>query len=260
MKSVIDRLRSSFRIPRSKVASDKGPPLEASSDLAQENIVDTGRGFSAKDPKKESLKEWNIFPSADQANIGAFRPIGRFKHNTPVGVTVHYTASANISATIKELASKNLGYHLIIDKDGEMYQCAPLWAQLYHAGRAKWLGLSPNRTHIAVALVSWGWLKNRGGLQLSWSGRIIPEDQRREVRGLWWEKATLDQEQTLFAFLKWAVANGIDTKNICGHDECALPAGRKMDPGGVLELSMAQVREITRSSSKTSGQFPGCTT
>ena len=182
------------------------------------------------------------YPQSDHAYLGSIVP---FASLDPIGVTVHYTASRGIGGTIKELVNKSLGYHIIIDRDGTVYQCAEFTGRLNHAGKADWRGHSPNREHIAVALVSWGWVKELApGIYQSWAGTAVDTKDCIERDCRWWDVATNVQELALLRFLRWTTTQGIDPSHICGHDECALPPGRKADPGGVLSINMEKFRTL----------------
>lgn len=167
----------------------------------------------------------------------------------PNGVTVHYTGGRDVLRTRKALIQQGLGYHLVIARDGEVVQFTYLDTRVYHAGKAKWNGESPNRTHVAIAVESYGVLSREKSGYKSWNGDFVPVDKVIIRQGNFnrtehaWDGATRAQEQSLFAILKWFVSFGIDAKNICGHDECAIPLGRKVDPGGVLSMTMAEVRK-----------------
>lgn len=166
----------------------------------------------------------------------------------PEGVTVHYTADRNFQRTYRELVTQGLGYHFVIDRDGKVYQLAYLDRTTNHAGKAMWEGKSPNRTHLSIALISWGMLDRDGEHWVSWTGEKIPEHSiaarpsNIDGRTYAWDKATDEQEETLITVLKWIVLNGIDPKNVCDHSECAIPAGRKYDVGGVISIQMHDLR------------------
>lgn len=175
----------------------------------------------------------------------------------PLGVTVHYLADVNIERAIKSLTSEKLGYHFIIDRNGSVLQTCYLSHSVNHAGKADWRGHSPNRHHVAVALSSWGLASRKGETFTAWNGAELPaaEIARRPSNtsnALYhWHAATQAQEASLIKLLRWLVKNGIDPKNVCGHDECCIPVGRKSDPGGVLSMTMGELRDII-------SQKPGC--
>ncbi len=174
-----------------------------------------------------------------------------FQNGRPQGVTIHYTAGRSLAGSIEALKQRDLNYHLIIDRDGKITQTSFLRWRVNHAGKAIWNGVSPNQTHVAVCLVSWGELeevtdKKGETIYTAWNGSIVRDAvQRKDSFGnmSWWDSTTFIQENSLLGVLEWFVGCGINPMNICGHDEAALPKGRKRDPGGVLSLSMAQIRD-----------------
>lgn len=165
----------------------------------------------------------------------------------PLGVVVHYLADRDVDRSIRGLKEAGLGYHLIIDRKGLVYQTTYFNLRVNHAGAAEWNGLSPNRHFIAIALASWGYLDNDNR---AWNGATIDlketalRPSNASGKMLRWDSATQVQETVLMTCLSWLMTKGISLKNICGHDECALPLGRKQDPGGVLPRSMKEVRVL----------------
>lgn len=181
----------------------------------------------------------------------ATKTLDRFLAKTPVrltGITIHYTADTNVERVINALETTNLGYHIIIDRDGSVIQMTAFDKTVNHAGIAEWNKQSPNRTHVAVAVVSWGAVTKKGEIFEAWNGFPLASSEVRRSRGninnslYFWHAATSAQEKQLRTFLFWALRQGIKIENICGHDESAQPLGRKSDPGGVLSLTMKDLR------------------
>jgi len=169
--------------------------------------------------------------------------VGKFIGDDPSGATIHYTASRNLEATHKTLMDRGLNYHFIIDREGKVIQTAQLTHRVHHAGKAKWLDKSPNRSHVSVALLSWG-LLNDGK---TWVGKRLPVEETAHRRNNTWDKATMAQEEALLHLCRWLVCMGIPPAGVCGHDECCLPKGRKVDPGGVLSWTMPEFRRLVTS-------------
>jgi N-acetyl-anhydromuramyl-L-alanine amidase AmpD len=174
--------------------------------------------------------------------VGPLRPI--------VGITIHYTGDVGIQRIYQSLISEGLGYHLVIAKSGEVIQLTFLDLRVYHAGKALWKGHSPNRTHVAIAIESYGELKReRGAVYRAWNDAFVAKENvairpsNFDSTQSPWDAATAKQEASLAAALHWFASYGILPKNVCGHDECAIPFGRKVDPGGVLSMSMPELRK-----------------
>jgi N-acetylmuramoyl-L-alanine amidase len=181
-----------------------------------------------------------------------------FPDGSPLGVTVHYTGGPKVVSAIRTLIAADLGYHLLIDRDGAVFQMTSFNRKCWHAGKAVWLGRSPNHHHVSVSLSSWGYLdqnlKTYTGQKLS-----IDESSYRpdNVTGrmYYWHKATDKQIVALRSFLYWTVQHGIDPDAVCGHDEACLPKGRKLDPGGVLPFHMSELRDELRAYKKNSASI-----
>jgi len=180
-----------------------------------------------------------FYPGASQIREPDKDTRGAFDDNKPLGITLHYTASKSTSGTIRALAESGLKYHALISEDGRLIQTASLWHKTWHAGKAEWNGNSPNQTHWGIGVLNWGRLDDRSR---AWPGNVVPTDQTRYRNGFLWEKATEAQEACLMLFIRWAVSRGIDPAQICGHDECCIPPGRKTDPGGIFSFSMDELR------------------
>lgn len=204
--------------------------------------------------KKETISfPREFYDYADAIRFPMERVHRKYSGNIPDGITIHYTANDSVDATIKALRERNLNYHLIIDRNGKVHQTASFFFGTWHAGSAIWRGQSPNYKHLSVALVSWGWLteKTISGhtFYQAWTGQHIPDENVRHIpmNGMMhWEKATDPQQASLMRFLRWAVDCGMDPDKICGHDECCSPAGRKMDPGGILSWPVNSIRDKLR--------------
>lgn len=175
---------------------------------------------------------------------------------SPLGICVHYLADRDVKRAYRSLTEgKVLGYHVIIGRDGAISQTTYFNLRVNHAGDASWNSLSPNKHFIAVALASWGRLDADSK---AWTGVQIPQKETAKRRGNLtdkveiWDAATEPQEASLMKLLSWFIFHGINPKNICGHDESALPKGRKDDPGGVLKRPMSEVRKLLEMSQKPS--------
>lgn len=188
------------------------------------------------------------------------KTVGLFQDKRPLGITVHYTADRRIERVFESLKAQDLAYHVLVDRNGVVFQCAPLTHRVWHAGKAEWNGVSPNQRHLGVAVVSYGEVHaEEGPYTATWNADKIPDadvvKRKAPVSGVLaaWDAATVQQESALMRFLQWCVDQGVDPHNICGHDECAQPRGRKIDPGGVLSRDMSTLRRMLLDYQKARG-------
>lgn len=171
-----------------------------------------------------------------------------FVDNRPSGVVLHYLADRSVNRAHSSLVEGGLGYHIIIDRLGSVYQTAFLNRRVNHAGKAIWNDMSPNRFFVGIAVASWGRINVSNGGFYSWAGTKIPQEEiaarKSNIDGktYLWDAATDEQERKLWEILRWFVVQGIPPENFCDHSECALPTGRKLDIGGVLSATMDEIR------------------
>ena len=185
-----------------------------------------------------------IYPTVAKIIEPHTRHTGTFIGCRPMGVTVHYTADRNMDRARASDEARDLGYHLVIDRDGKIYQTAYLDRTVNHAGPSMWQEMNCNKYFAAVAVVAWGELKDGK----SWAGTSDVTPVKRPyncaTKMSMWDDTTQEQQTALLQVLRWFIACGIDPKNICGHDEAAIPPGRKVDPGGSIPWTMKDLRQM----------------
>jgi N-acetyl-anhydromuramyl-L-alanine amidase AmpD len=184
-----------------------------------------------------------IYPAAAQEKNGTLKTSGLFPSGYPQGITIHYTADRMLERSIESLVQHDLGYHFLIDRKGVVYQTASMKNTIWHAGKATWESLSPNRFHLAISLLSYGLLTKKNDRLFTWFNLEVDPIESAYRDGRYWDAATEKQEIALDLILKWLIEQGIEPSSVCGHNECCLPQGRKVDPGGVLFRSMKKIRE-----------------
>ena len=176
-----------------------------------------------------------------------------------VATIIHFTAGASAQSSIAW--SKNpvsqASWHFIIDRDGEISQQVPLERAAWHAGAAMLplMGASAVRTvnssTIGIELCNHGLLHQNpdgsfsseagntlvpytGGppvhARLAWAGTAVA------LEGHWepFYEAQMIRLEWLLGLLKqegYAEA----ASRLYGHEEVAVPAGRKSDPGAAFD-------------------------
>ena len=162
----------------------------------------------------------------------------------PHGAVVHFTAGRDKTEQ-EALDSYNWGCDsgftfFVIGPTGKLYQGFPLNKGGAHAGSSYWPGLGSGVSSklVGIEVACAGKLDSRGK---SWFGVTYPQDEIRNG----FKKYTPQQEETLIKLLVWLKKNCpdvFDVQYILGHDECAVPAGRKNDPGSSLSMTMPELR------------------
>lgn len=184
-------------------------------------------------------KQWGLLAS------GKFFPTKNHGGKiTPRYLILHFTANISVSGTVEwfQNPKSKASAHIIIGRDGELVQMVPFHLMAWHCGTSKWRGLGDLNSHsVGVEMVNWGKLKRRNGKLKSWAQEVVEYDDAVEVMGEWWQRYPAEQVEVC-ANLSREIVRAYGLEDVLGHNEIALPAGRKSDPGPAFPLQ--QVREF----------------
>lgn len=191
---------------------------------------------------------------------------GKYAKGYPEGLVVHFNAGRHNPASTMQSGVKNGYLYLAMGRDGTILQGNNLTEWGYHAGKSAWKingktvsGVSARFAGIeisAAGLVK----KNSDGTFAPWYAKkasdMLKEDQVRFAKkgqnitgNGYWEKYSPEQEEALIEFCLWLKANNpsvFNFDNVVGHDEVAVPFGRKNDPGGALSMTMPEFRALLK--------------
>jgi N-acetylmuramoyl-L-alanine amidase len=212
---------------------------------------------------------WAKTPKNDQRlagltnNYGHPNMQGKYSHGWPEGIIYHHTAGhPDPYGTIEYLWTRYPC--LVVDRDGNLYQCFPLDEWGYHSGTPH------HRYCVGVEVIGAGLLEpvNIGGVTkyapwfaldqdtgvLTHPGLCLDQSECRHIGGNnirtegWYQKFTPEQEQTvekLCLYLKKQRPDIFSFDKIKGHDEAVAEDGDpycKNDPGGSLSITMDEFR------------------
>lgn len=165
----------------------------------------------------------------------------------PIGLTIHYTAGLTAESAISTLTTAKVqaSAHLVIDRDGTVYQLAPLNAVCWHAGPSSWGGRSMcNSFMIGIELVNAGpLLKKANGklyFEVAKSRECSKDDavegrQKLWLNTVWWQSYPQEQLDALIEIAREMQREyNIAEKNIVGHENIA--PTRKSDPGPAFPM------------------------
>lgn len=176
---------------------------------------------------------------------------GKFR-NIPKIVVMHFTfgASARSSADwFRSPDNPGSSAHVVIDRDGQCYQCVDLNTVAWHAGRSR-LGdlVGLNNYSIGIELANWGYLKQSGSKWFCHANRHIEDvfigtHKNGNPDGvsspIGWERYTEVQFNTA-AKVAAALVKAYGITQIVGHDD--ISKGRKWDPGPAFDMSRFKAR------------------
>lgn len=155
-------------------------------------------------------------------------------------LVIHFTSGATAKSSIEFWRSpeaKGASAHIVIDRDGTIYQCRPFNRTCGHAGKSSWKGfLGLNSCSIGIELANAG---DDPALTKRWSN-LPPVNARHKNGGPLcpWEAYTPEQLASCEAVSKAVVAR-YHLDDVVGHDDIA-PA-RKVDPGPAFPMEALRV-------------------
>lgn len=186
---------------------------------------------------------------------------GKYKTKTgePKGLVVHFTAGRNRKghedaiSCLNNMAYNGLGC-LVMATDGTIFRAANQRIDdvAYHAGESKFNSVKGLSNYcIGMEICCAGVLLKKDNKFISWfkeqyypdEVRFITEKKDNQWPG-YYHKFTEEQEKALIQFCLWqkSINEEFSFDWVVGHDEIAVPIGRKKDPGGSLSMTMQEFR------------------
>ncbi len=165
-------------------------------------------------------------------------------------VVIHYTAAGAARGSIRwfQMPESRASSHYVIERDGDITRMVKLSRAAWHAGVSELEGSrGVNRRSIGIELANCGLLVEEHGEFFWQQGRTLREYRGPEpigaelvfenaddrVAGYWepYPDAQINALQALLQKLE-AIGYGDAARNPVGHEEIAIPYGkRKFDPG-----------------------------
>ncbi len=156
---------------------------------------------------------------------------------------VHYTAGRSAESSAKYLQRPDIkaSAHIVIGRDGEIYQLVPFNNIAWHAGESSYGGRTwYNNYSIGIELDNAGLLTRTGEEYQSWFGKkymqneVLEAVHRNENEPRFWHIYTETQLEINEEITSLILAKYKEIVNILGHEE--ISPGRKKDPGPAFPL------------------------
>jgi N-acetylmuramoyl-L-alanine amidase len=163
--------------------------------------------------------------------------------NPPDTIIIHYTAGSSALSAANWLARADVkaSAHVVIGKDGEIYQIVPFTNIAWHAGESSYGGRkSFNNLSIGIELDNPGYLTRAGNEYVAPFGTRYPANEvieavhRNEKTPRFWHVYTAAQISACEELCLALMAAYPSINQILGHEEIA--PGRKQDPGPAFPL------------------------
>lgn len=159
----------------------------------------------------------------------------------PLYIVLHYTATTDAGSANAILCDKDkeVSAHLVIGRDGKVWQLVPFNRIAWHAGESAWEGLNGlNKCSIGIELVNAGKLAREDGRFLTWDGKRI---SKREVIKIvhengfitYWQHYPRKQLEILEIIIN-SLKSRYTISDILMHSE--ISPNRKIDPGEAFPI------------------------
>ena len=191
-------------------------------------------------PQERMEKEWlitseHLLTNAIQMPIpgGAAMAIRRF-------LVIHFTAGASAKSSIefwKTPAARGASAHIVIDRDGTIYQCRPFNRTCWHAGKSQWADPKTGKMYYGLNSCSIGIELANGGSSFPRKFSAMEPVKARHKNGgaeVEWEAYPEAQLAVCEALSKALVARYY-LDDVVGHDDIA--PDRKNDPGPAFPMA-----------------------
>ena len=158
----------------------------------------------------------------------------------PDMIVLHYTAgtSAESSALFLTRPEVSASAHVVIGREGEVFQLVPFNIEAWHAGKSSYRGRCElNHYSIGIELDNLGQLRLEGGKFVAECGREVPvKDVYTEDSGempTYWHDYT-DVQMRVLNEVCGLLVDAYPIGDIVGHSDVT---SRKVDPGPALRVA-----------------------
>lgn len=150
-------------------------------------------------------------------------------------LVIHFTAGASGKSSIdfwRTPEAKGASAHIVIDRDGKVYQCRPFNKTCGHAGKSKWKGFDNlNSCSIGIELANAG---DNPNLAKKWSKLpLVKAKHKNGGKEVEWEAYPDAQFEACKAVAQVLCAR-YNLDDVIGHDDIA--PDRKNDPGPAFDM------------------------
>jgi N-acetylmuramoyl-L-alanine amidase len=206
----------------------------ADSEADEKNEDEPGDSEVSMEIKNDGLSGADV-AVADSPNKGG--PI------VPQYLVMHYTAGRSGESSVQHFLNPaaQASAHLVIGRDGKVWQLVPFTRKAWHAGRSAWAGLEGlNSYSIGIELDNAGKLVKVGQQYQAWFGAFYPESEvvqarhKNEDQDAYWHVYPEPQMSVALEVARLLVKQ-YRLKDVVGHDDIA--PGRKTDPGPAFRMA-----------------------
>ncbi|RKD91555.1 N-acetylmuramoyl-L-alanine amidase [Mangrovibacterium diazotrophicum] len=168
----------------------------------------------------------------------------KFITGMPDTIIIHFTAGRDALSSAQYLCRDDIkaSAHIVIGRQGEIYQLVDFDTVAWHAGESQYAGRSwYNRYSIGIELDNAGRMEKVGTEFQAWFGQkyqandVLQAVHRNEKMPSWWHVYTPEQIEACRKVCELLIKSpAYNIGSILGHEE--ISPGRKTDPGPAFPL------------------------
>lgn len=171
----------------------------------------------------------------------------------PTFIIIHFTAGSSAESSVDWFKNPGAGAsaHLVIDRNGKIWQLIDFKLKAWHAGRSRWAEhLNFNDFSIGIELDNPGRMRKDGEKFVAWFGKeyakgnVLEALHKHEDNISYWHNYTEKQIETCLEVCKLIMQKYPTIKDILGHEDIA-PI-RKNDPGPLFPMENFRARLLGR--------------
>ena len=175
----------------------------------------------------------------------------KFQRGYPDSIIIHYTAGRDGKSSANFLSKKSTkaSAHIVVGREGTIYQLVPFDTVSWHAGKSTYNGRTGfNRYSIGIEIDNAGILEPSGDQFVSWFGKkytvseVVKAVHRNESKEKYWHLYTEWQIEIVEEICEILLDSYPAINQILGHEE--ISKGRKVDPGPAFPLDNLRNRLI----------------
>lgn len=159
-------------------------------------------------------------------------------------LVIHFTEGASGLSSIEAMRERKVSAHLVVERDGKVWQCVPFNQKAAHAGVSRWrdpkTGLKyegANNFALGIEIANAGagsgalsWARKQPGFKSVITSHFLDGGNKRE-----WECFYPVQLAKVLSIAR-VLVNRYNLDDVVGHDNIA--PERKRDPGPVFPMSL----------------------
>lgn len=169
----------------------------------------------------------------------------------PIFLVMHFTATVKPGVATNWLTNpaSKVSAHIVLGRDGKIEQLLPFTTTGWHVGASSHAGYNGLNSHsIGIEIENYGhaYIGKKGAVardprdfsdssEFAKASNWIEAVHRLETRRMYWERYTAAQLDALDKIVPVLVEH-YKIREVIGHDDVAVPQGRKVDPGPAFPL------------------------